>query len=210
MFYKHTSQKLNSIFKQKPYQGASPEKAKFLFIGLDANYDKDLERNYFFNKVINYLSDGVKFWKTYKVHHPFLLSDYRGDGQFYHRSFARIGFKEENAHQVSFTELLNIPTYGRSKLSIQDLDKTHLSQINNWILNGKAEYIFIPSSVGKLMYETGEFYWLPAKPKSSEKHLKVWTNFGNKKVFWHYHFSVYGKFEEAKTNQLNEIGSFIN
>ena len=210
MYFPHPSQELNSIFQQKPYQGINPDKAKFLFIGLDANYKKDIEASYFFNKIVEYLSDGVKFWETFDVHHPFLLPEYKGDGRFYHKSFSRIGFTKENASEVSFVELLHLPTYGRSNLELNDLDKTHLSNINKWILEGEAEYIFIPTSVAKLMQKTNQFDWIPSKPIDNGKHLKLWTKIEHKKIYWHYHFSVYGKFEEKKTNQLNEIGSLIN
>jgi hypothetical protein len=36
--------------------------------------------------------------------------------------------------------------------------------------------------------------------------LKVWRKTGSKTIYWHYHFSVYGKFEQKKAGQLKAIG----
>ena len=114
----HPSGALNRAFAARPYQGAEPEKATFLFVGLDANYSPAIEQNAVFDRVLDYLEDGVAFWKTHGVHHPFLLPQYRGDGQKYHKTFARIGFRPEHAEEVSFIEMLHVPTVGQSKLTI--------------------------------------------------------------------------------------------
>jgi hypothetical protein len=39
----HPSEKLNAHFREKPWQGADPFNAHFLFVGLDANYDPEIE-----------------------------------------------------------------------------------------------------------------------------------------------------------------------
>ena len=45
MYQPHTSEELNARFRQRPYQGVEPSAAKFLFIGLDANYEPNLARS---------------------------------------------------------------------------------------------------------------------------------------------------------------------
>jgi hypothetical protein len=87
-------------------------------------------------------------------------------------------------------------------MSAEDLDSAHLNRLNTAILHGRAEYIFIPQSVGRLMKESGHFPWMPAKPSSKEGPLGIWFRTEKKTVYWHYHFSVYGKFEEEKQRQL--------
>jgi hypothetical protein len=73
MYYKHPSDQLNYAFSLKPFQGANPEMAKFLFIGLDANYAKEIDRSPIYQPLLEYLDDGITFWSKYGVHHPFLL-----------------------------------------------------------------------------------------------------------------------------------------
>ena len=126
MYHPHPSDLLNKIFSAKPFQGADPETATFLFVGLDANYAPSIETTPIFSSIVDYLDDGVAFWCKYGVHHPFLLPGYRGDGRLYHKTFASIGFTVEHAAQVSFVELLHVPTCGRSSLVPEDLDPQHL------------------------------------------------------------------------------------
>ena len=42
---KHPSQKLQEVFSRRPFQLQEPEKAKFIILGLDANWDKDIEKD---------------------------------------------------------------------------------------------------------------------------------------------------------------------
>lgn len=51
MYQQHPSTRLTALFHERPYQGAAPEEAAFIFIGLDANYAEDLERTPFFSTV---------------------------------------------------------------------------------------------------------------------------------------------------------------
>ncbi len=134
MYHLHPSETLRRIFAARPFQGAEPERASFVFVGLDANYSPDIERSAIFPQLLDYLSDGVAFWQRTGVHHPFLLSAYGNkDGAKYHRSFARIGFRPEHAPLVSFIELLHLPTYGKSKLAVGDLDLEHLRWVDRVI-----------------------------------------------------------------------------
>jgi hypothetical protein len=115
MYSSHPSKRLNDLFENKPFQGQEPERAKILFIGLDANYASNIESCEIFEKIQEYHSDGVAFWQMHGVHHPFLLPEYSGDGRKYHRNFARIGFTPNDAELISFVELLHVPTVGRNK-----------------------------------------------------------------------------------------------
>ena len=207
MYFKHPSLILTEAFVRRPFQGAEPESARFIFIGLDANYDAAIEKSPIFQSLLDYLENGVTFWQKHKVHHPFLLPSYSGDGRFYHKSFASIGFTPELAEDISFVELLHVPTYGKSSLKIEDLNHEHLQRVNNAILRGRGQFIFIPDSVGRLMKASGCFPWLPKKPISEGGPLKVWLNTGSKIVYWHYHFSVYGRFDLAKQKQLRMIAT---
>lgn len=209
MFSAHPSPSLNSLFRERPFQGALPSEAKFLFIGLDANYDADVESKPIFRELQKYHEDGVSFWRKYQVHHPFLLPQYTGDGRFYHQSFARIGFKPEHAAQVSFIELLHLPTVGRSKLVPADLNREHLRLLEEVVLAGSAQHIFIPQAVARLMRATGQFPWLPRIPTAQHGSLSILYRQGTKTVYSHLHFSVYGKFEERKVNEAAAIRSLI-
>src|SRR5258706_1318579 len=52
MYAAHPSRELNDLFAHKPYQGAAPELATFLFIGLDANYDEQIAEKPIFPKIL--------------------------------------------------------------------------------------------------------------------------------------------------------------
>lgn len=209
MFTQHPSLKLNDLFLQKPYQGVDPRVANFLFMGLDANYSPTVEAHTVFNKITEYHTDGVAFWREHNVHHPFLLPEYSGDGRPYHRSFGRIGFTQEHANQVSFVELLHVPTIGRNKLEVGDLNKKHLQFLSQLILSEHPKNVFIPAQVASLLRKTGLFDWLPNKPNHTNNALGIWARKGATVVYSHLHFSVYGKFEEEKSRQLKAIGALI-
>jgi hypothetical protein len=58
MYEPHASKELNHAFAAHPFQGTEPEKANYLFIGLDANYGKYIDKEPIFPRVLEYLSDG--------------------------------------------------------------------------------------------------------------------------------------------------------
>ncbi len=209
MYNSHPSVALNALFAIKPYQGVVPETAKFLFVGLDANYGSQIEHQPIFSKICEYHSDGVAFWRQYGVHHPFLLPEYSGDGQFYHRSFARIGFLPAHANLVSFAELLHVPTVGRNKITVADLDEQHLRNLNNAILNGAPSHIFLPKTVALLMKRSNAFPWLKNVPLDNNESLPVLFQCDGKTVYSHLHFSVYGKFQDRKVAQAIAIRNLI-
>jgi hypothetical protein len=141
------------------------------------------------------------------VHHPFLLPSYAGDGRFYHKSFAAIEFTPAQAGDVSFVELLHLPTSGTSSLKPKDLKPDHLRRLNDAIWHGRAQFIFIPGMVGRLMKASGYFPWLPHKPTSEEQPLRIWKKTESRTFYWHYHFSVYGKYNAEKQKQLLAIAA---
>jgi hypothetical protein len=180
----------------------------FLFIGLDANYSADLEQSSSFRSVLEYHQDGVNFWRSHGVHHPFLLPNYRGDGRRYHTTFARIGFTPVHAHLVSFAELLHVPTVGKSQLTAQDLDASHLSWLNAAILQGSAKHVFVSAGVARLMRESKAFPWLPREVVRSEQ-LDVFYRDSSRTVYSHLHFSNYGKFQQRLEAEARAIASLL-
>lgn len=209
MYVVHPSPELNALFARKAYQGVVPDKAAFLFVGLDANYEAQIDKKPIFSEIREYHNDGVAFWRKNGVHHPFLLPSYSGDGQFYHRSFARIGFGVEHSDLVSFVELLHMPTVGRNRISATDLDSSHLKALNSAIIEGEAAHIFLPTGVAQLMRKTGIFPWLEQTPTEKMGSLGVLFRSPTKTVYSHLHFSVYGKFELQKVEQAAAIRSLL-
>jgi len=209
VYYIHPSRILVNLFASKPYQGVSPDFAKFLFVGLDANYSENIESEPIFSKIIEYHEDGERFWKQHKVHHPFLLPEYSGDGRFYHKSFSQIGFKPQHAGIVSFAELLSVPTMGRSKLVADDLDLAHLRMLIAWITDGEAEHIFLPSRVIQLLRSSKLFPWLLSSQIDSDGALKVLFRKPGKNVYKHLHFSTFGKFEQQKRQEIESIKAIL-
>ena len=203
--------KLIELFLHKPYQGADPATAQFLLFGLDANYAPDVGEQPCFPEIVAYLEDGVRYWKERGHHHPFLHPEYRGDGALYHRRFAEIGFTNEHAELVSFVELIDVPTSGRSSLRVSDLAAPHLNRLREWVLNGSATYIFIPPGVAGLLRLTPQFSWLPEKPISHDGSLPVLFRSDRKVVFSPFHFSCVGKhcLKKYRDLQIQDIGELL-
>ncbi len=158
-FGKHPSEQLQNIFINRPYQIQIPEKAKVIFLSLDANWDIDIEKDSnYLNETLRYLSDGVKYWETEKIHTPMLKSYYNGDGKRYHKQFMKLGLSSENAKDICFMELLNVCTYGNStskegkkeylEILLSDENKEHLKRISK-LANDKSKLIVIVGSATK-------------------------------------------------------------
>jgi hypothetical protein len=211
VFHLHPSDELRRRFLARPYQGADPAEARFLFFGLDANYDPELSRRPYFSEVLAYLDDGVRYWRERGFHHPFRHPDYRGDGALYHRRFAAIGFQPRHADQVSFVELIDVPTSGRSALEVADLNRSHLSRLREWILDGQARFIFIPPGVARLMRRVEQFGWLPEVAIGQLGALPILFQSDRKTVFSPFHFSCVGKhcLKKDRDQQLRDIGMLI-
>lgn len=195
---------LNGLFRDRPFQGAVPDQAQFLFIGLDANYAAAIEESPVYASLLEYHGDGVSFWHRHGVHHPFLLPAYRGDGRRYHLNFARIGFRPEDASRVSFVELLHVPTVGRSTLETKDLDPAHLKWIESLIASGNSGHVFVSASVARLMLASGRFSWASRRGPSSHA-LRLLHSRGTTKVHLHLHFSNYGRFQARMDQEASEI-----
>lgn len=203
----HTSEKLVAKFKERPWQGCNPMTAKFLFVGLDANYGSDIERS--LPEVFDYLHNGVSFWQTRKVHHPFRLPQYQGSGKKYHDKFAEIGFTTKHAELVSFVELLHLPTIGGSSLTVGDLSKTHLESLAKIIDRGAAKYIFVYSKVSNLMKQTKMFPWLPLKPVRMDGDLAVLRDRNDQVIYQMYHLSCYGWQLNVLNRQIAQVSEII-
>nr|WP_242528898.1 hypothetical protein [Ramlibacter ginsenosidimutans] len=201
----HPSQRLVAAFRAKPFQGARPSDAEFIFVGLDANYDSEIERNSsVFARVLEYHADGVAFWKRHDVHHPFLLEGYGArDGVLYHRNFANIRLGAEHAGRFSFVELLHVPTTGISQLDESDLDPGHLTQLASLIQDGARRKLFLSDKVIRLMRTTQHFGWLP-KPVANQV-LPMLHRLGQTTVYQHLHFSNYGRFKDRMTKEAAAI-----
>ena len=210
MYIPHENSRLQELFSLKTYQGADPDSAQFLFFGLDANYDPDIGDKRRFLEVVSYLEDGVRYWIE-RGHHPFRHPDYRGDGALYHRRFAEIGFTRKHADQVSFVELIDVPTCGRSALRVDDLKASHIDRLRDWVLDGRAAYIVIPPGVGRLLRRTPQFSWLPEEPISHDGSLPVLFRSDKKVVFAPFHFSCVGKhcLKKDRGLQIRDIGKLI-
>lgn len=208
MYRIHPSQKLNDIFQMKPYQGCCPLDATFLFIGLDANYAQDIEEQLIFSDLIEYHSHPVEYWKKNNIHHPFLLAYYRGDGKKFHQEFAKIGLSAIYADQISFIELLHVPTVGRNKLDIDDLSTAHLMYIQHAIFSKSKKAIFMSDTVFRLLKKSTLFSWLKTAYALKGSVLPVFFADGIH-VYKHLHFSTYGKFNERKKVEAAAIYQII-
>lgn len=170
----HPSDELRALFSSMlvPYQGQKPELASIIFIGLDANYSSEIfEFPRFRERIFEYHQDGVGFWKRYGVHHPFLLDEYplnrTQGGVPYHKRFSRMGLSSEFADQISFVELLNVPTTGSTVESrfweLFHLD--HARRLDALFMQGSRRQILLPDSIIKKMQfarrKYGVFDWVP-------------------------------------------------
>jgi hypothetical protein len=211
MYFPHKNSKLHELFSHKPYQGADPTTAQFLFFGLDANYAPDIEDKPYFSEIVSYLEDGVRYWRQRGYHHPFRHPEYRGDGALYHKRFAEIGFTREHAEQVSFVELIDVPTSGRSKLHRNDLKSLHLDRLRDWVLDGRAPNIFIPPGVSRLLRKTPQFSWLLEEPIAHDRSLPILFRTDKKIVFSPFHFSCFGKgcLKKDRDFQIQDISKLV-
>jgi hypothetical protein len=91
----HPSPHLNYLFGRQPFQGCNPYLARFIFTGEDANFAPNIESQRIWQRLAEYLTDGLAFWNHHGVHHPFLLEDYDGQGTVYHRHYHAIFNHEE-------------------------------------------------------------------------------------------------------------------
>jgi hypothetical protein len=153
----HPSERLVQLFSQKPYQGAEPSDAKVLIIGNDANYSPEITAHGFFNRILEYHEDGVKFWQATGFHHPFVLPEYpfdkRKGGVPYHSNFRKLKFSSADADRFSFVELLNVPTIGNTgankELFFRLLDAGHLGWLEELIFGGERKFVLVNQTLAK-------------------------------------------------------------
>lgn len=208
----HPSNRLRMHFQEKPWQGCDPTSAKFLFVGLDANFAPNSES--LLPEIFDYLCDGVLFWQTERddgqfYHHPFRLPHYNGDGKPYHDKFAEISFEPKCAECVSFVELLHVPTIGKSSLENGDLSPDHLCSLKNIFDCGTAKYVFTYKAVSELMRQTKAFPWLRPKPRKNGD-LKVLRDKNGQHVYQMYHLSChYRRQLEVLNRQIAQICTIV-
>jgi hypothetical protein len=149
-FQKHPSILLNELYRLKNYQGANPKDANILFVGRDPNWAIDVESKDYFKYINQYLKDGISFWKNHNIHHPFLLSDYKGNGKKYHKFFAKLNLDQSFSSKISFVELIGFPTTGMAKKNnklfqeylLSDENRKHLIELDKILLD-KNKVVFI-------------------------------------------------------------------
>lgn len=208
MYTQHPSVELCKLFKEKPFQGADPEKAKFIFMGLDANYAANIDKSSIYDKLIEYHKDGVAFWKKYNIHHPFLLETYSGDGKKYHRNFTKIGLQPIHAEDISFIELIDVPTVGRSLLTKEDLSLCHLKWLSHLIESKQPKSLFISNTVLNLLLKTELSKYLSNLLVNKSPLSKI-SAFSNTVFYKHLHFSNYGKFQLQMDIEAKLISNLI-
>lgn len=178
-FGKHPSKKLQEIFQQRPFQIQEPEKAKVIFLSLDANFDENIEDNSsYFNETLRYLSDGVKYWESENAHTPMMKAYYHGGGKTYHRNFAKLGLTANNAKDICFMELLNVCTFGNSTkcrkeynelLKLAEKEK-HLERISN-LAKDKTKLVVIVGAKTKEYIQKKDLFNLNADNIIQCKHF---------------------------------------
>lgn len=215
MYTPHPSDILTQAYTRTPYQGADPEDSRVLFLGTDANFDWGIEGSPIFGQVLNYLENGPRFWRRSGVHHPFLLPGYTGDGKPYHTAFATMGLGSEHADDISFLELLNVPTSkdpsssAKPRLEADDLNPNHLDFLERVIRGGRSKLVFLPNDVALLMHKSARFSWLPRIAEPYSDSMELWTNIDGTLVLKSFHFS-YRWNPKKKQRQLQEMKRLIS
>lgn len=197
-FQRHPSKALNELYSKKNYQGANPSYAKILFVGRDPNWAADIEISEIFNSVTDYLNDGVCFWKTHNIHHPFLSPHYKGDGKRYHSIFSKLKVESTYSDKISFIELLGFPTTGMAKtynkiflkFLISDENRNHLCELDK-LLNDQSKIIFIAWGLIEdfkiINNSKKELFQKFANIDKSQLNINDLNEYGN--IFIHRHFS---------------------
>ena len=196
-FGRHPSQMLNALYAIKSYQGANPEDAKVIFVGRDPNWAADIEERKMFEHVVSYLSDGIDFWETNGIHHPFLLRGYKGDGRKYHRSFSKMKFDSSVANKISFVELIGFPTTGMAgsnstlfkEYLFSEANSGHLIELDK-LLSNNDKIIFIAWGLindFKLINKRTGLFEMLAKLDKSKMDITDLNQYEN--IFVHRHFS---------------------
>jgi hypothetical protein len=212
-FQKHPSILLNNLYKEKSHQGADPKKATVLFVGRDPNWAIDVENMSMFNFISDYLTNGIDFWKTHNIHHPFLLPDYKGDGKRYHTMFSKLKLRNEHSNQISFIELIGFPTTGMAKKDnksfqnflISELNRKHLIQLDTLINNPEKTFFVAWGLIDDFLFihkKTGLFKKFEKLDKKT-MNINTLNEFDN--IFIHKHFS-----DSISNNTIDKISKKVN
>lgn len=212
-YQKHPSERLQQLFSDQefPHQGQDPQLAKVIFIGQDANYDPKLTDDHpFLDKIIEYHRDPVTFWNKHNVHHPFLLHEYSSSGlkggYRYHNRFRAMGLRPSLHDQISFIELLDVPTVGSSndQLFWELFNSEHAERIDELIQEGAPRLVLVTNKsvnlyMRKARKEFGVFQWLPRRFEYGEL-----DRIGDTIIYGFRHFS------SSQTNEyLSDLGNII-
>lgn len=214
----HPSPKLVSLFNEKPYQGQVPEESTVIILGRDANYSENISSSTFFNRILEYHTDGISFWKKHHVHHPFLLDDYpfdkRKGGVKYHKTFAKMNLTSDMAEHISFVELLDVPTIGNTGSGTQSdflslVNSKHLQRLDKLVTGSQHRLLLLsPSLINQIILvnkQMGIFDWVNHHDFSmKEKKLKVIQISNNVSALMVYHFS-----DGRVHRQLPEMSNII-
>lgn len=196
MYGLHPSDELVELFRRSPFQGANPESASVIFVGIDANYSEQISTTKFFRRIIEYQKDAVSFWKKYGVHHPFLLESYplkkNTGGVPYHRNFAALQIPIEFADQISFIELLDVPTTGNSSgndaIFWKLFNPKHSERIDAMLRSETKKVVFVSDGVirrmRKIRRRFGHFSFIP----DHDRQGKLFDN-GSTEIHKVFHFS---------------------
>ena len=192
-YVRHPDRMLQAAFSCG-YQGARPDRAEFLFVGLDANFAEDIvTKDALYQDVLEYLSNGPKYWERHDKHHPFLRHPSVADGWLYHSRFSQIGLTARDAPRVSFVELLHVATVGRSPLRHSDLDPAHLSRLRAWMTGCNVRFVFASRMVGRWLQRLRLFEELRSPATETASGLWGWTlRRGGPQLLLHSHFSAWG------------------
>ncbi|MGL2999911.1 hypothetical protein [Flavobacterium sp. RSSB_23] len=198
IFQKHPSGILTSLYDKKNYQGSNPFEARVLLVGRDPNWAMNIEELTIFDMVKEYLSDGVSFWKKYKIHHPFLHQSYNGEGKKYHKAISRLNLGSSFADKISFVEIIGFPTTGMSSTNyklfneylLSSENKNHLKELDE-LFNNPEKLIFLSWGLIDYLKYVNKKTGLFQKFTSIDKNSMVRTDLnkvGN--IYFHKHFSM--------------------
>jgi len=202
----HPSIELIQAYTNNHWQGQDPQIAKIIFLGLDANWDKNIhEWDGMFPEILEYLSDGVAYWDKYNRHHPFLSDRYRnpkskkrGEGFKYHNLFQKVlNISKEYRNHISFIEMINVPTFGTAKTTdeirlwndMYNNDK-HRTEIKKLLFpsENKSQIVFVSSGVYEDLSKTFPINW-PVFPARKDYDFKILHKHNNAFIISAKHFS---------------------
>lgn len=210
----HPSSELRALFAEQdfPHQGQDPRQASVVVVGIDANYAPEMAHDGpFFRRILEYHRDGIEFWQRHGVHHPFLLAEYpyrrNTGGVPYHRRFSWLGLAADYAELVSFVELLDVPTTGRTdEVAFWKMFRIKHARRIDGLVGERARRLILVSKtlheryMRKAQQAHGVFGWLP-----SEFRLGEMARIGETVIYGAPHFSS----TTYKKSVFQELGVYM-